>query len=62
MSDFLNKAKDFAEGLKDKVEDLVHTVEDKLPGHSVGDAKDAAAGKAGEAADKLKDAAEEATS
>ena len=31
MSDFLNKAKDMAEGLKDKMEEVLDSVDDKLP-------------------------------
>ena len=31
MSDFLDKAKSMAEGLKDKVDDVLDSVSDKLP-------------------------------
>jgi ElaB/YqjD/DUF883 family membrane-anchored ribosome-binding protein len=41
MSDFLNKAKDAAEGLKDKAEEALAKVEDKLP-EGVKDKVDAA--------------------
>lgn len=60
MSDFLGKAKEMAEGLKDKVEDVIHSIEDKLPGHGVDDAKEAVETAADDAKDAVKDVTDHA--